>query len=254
MCKILVWLKIYSQNYCLFFGDVLLHTKLTDCHQVKAKRVAHIVTASNSNLSPVAHEISSAQPSKGGKFTEDACMDISFLRLPSHIQLLSSCFPAAVQLSPEVGCGRGPALDVRAAVEGGGRRVLGGRARGQRGAGVARGPGYRPGTYSLRWGELLLAGMLLTRDSLLLHKEFCLRDIQMVVLFFSSFKMFCYVSFMYYLYYLHEWKVLNTKLHNVKLCCCLIWKLSNKIKSRTESFGSWGQQGKVASVLSMTRT
>ena len=63
-------------------------------------------------------------------------------------QLMPSCYPAAAQLSPEVGCGRGPALDVGAAGEGGGGRVFGGRARGQRGAGVARRPGYRPGACS----------------------------------------------------------------------------------------------------------
>ena len=46
-----------------FYRDELLHSRPTDCHQVKAKRVAHIVTALYSNLSPVAHEISSVQPS-----------------------------------------------------------------------------------------------------------------------------------------------------------------------------------------------
>ena len=45
-----------------FYRDELLHSRPTDCHQVKAKRVAHIVTALYSNLSP-AHEISSVQPS-----------------------------------------------------------------------------------------------------------------------------------------------------------------------------------------------
>ena len=28
-----------------FLGDILLHSRLTDSHQVKDKRVAHIVTA-----------------------------------------------------------------------------------------------------------------------------------------------------------------------------------------------------------------
>ena len=54
-------------------------------HKVKAKRVANTVTATYLNLSPVAHELSSGTAPKGGKFTEDSCMNISFLRLPSHL-------------------------------------------------------------------------------------------------------------------------------------------------------------------------
>jgi len=46
------------------------------------------VTAPDLNLSPFAHETfetSSLEGTKGGKFTEVYCMDISFLQLPSHI-------------------------------------------------------------------------------------------------------------------------------------------------------------------------
>ena len=53
-----------------FFGDVLLHSRLTDSHQVKDKRVAHIVTVPDLNLSPFAHETSSVEGTKGGKYTE----------------------------------------------------------------------------------------------------------------------------------------------------------------------------------------
>ena len=57
-----------------------------DSHQVKDKRVAHIGTATYSNLSPFAHEIRSVEASKGGKFEGDSCMDISFLQQPSHMR------------------------------------------------------------------------------------------------------------------------------------------------------------------------
>ena len=67
-----------------FYRDELLHSRPTDCHQVKAIGVAHIVTAPDLNLSPFAHETSSVEGTKGGKFTEVYCMDISFLQLPSH--------------------------------------------------------------------------------------------------------------------------------------------------------------------------
>ena len=70
-----------------FFGDELLYSKLAYCHQVKAERVAQIVTATYLNFSTVAHEISSVEAPKGGKFEEDSCIDISFLQLPSHIYL-----------------------------------------------------------------------------------------------------------------------------------------------------------------------
>ena len=33
----------------------------------------------------VAHEISSVEAIKGGQFTDNLCMDISFLQLPSHM-------------------------------------------------------------------------------------------------------------------------------------------------------------------------
>ena len=72
-----------------FYRDELLHSRPTDCHQLKAIGVAHIVTAPDLNLSPFAHEISSVEAPKGGKFTGLLCMDISFLQLPSHIQKLS---------------------------------------------------------------------------------------------------------------------------------------------------------------------
>ena len=66
--------------------DVLLQSRLTDCLQVKAKRVAHIVTATYSNLSQVAHEISFYWgASKGSKLEEELYMDVSFLQLPSHM-------------------------------------------------------------------------------------------------------------------------------------------------------------------------
>ena len=68
-----------------FYRDELLHSRPTDCHQVKAIGVAHIVTAPDLNLSPFAHETSSVEATKGGKFTEVYYMDISFLQLPSHI-------------------------------------------------------------------------------------------------------------------------------------------------------------------------
>ena len=68
-----------------FYRDELLHSRPTDCHQVKAIGVAHIVTAPDLNLSPFAHETSFVEGTKGGKFREVYCMDISFLQLPSHI-------------------------------------------------------------------------------------------------------------------------------------------------------------------------
>ena len=50
------------------------------------KRVPQAVTATVLNFSPFAHEISSVEAPKGGKFTEVQYMDISFLQLPSHIE------------------------------------------------------------------------------------------------------------------------------------------------------------------------
>ena len=55
-----------------FFGVELLHCRLTDFHQVTAKRVPNTVTYSN--LSPVAHEISSGEAPKGGKFEDNSCL------------------------------------------------------------------------------------------------------------------------------------------------------------------------------------
>ena len=77
----------FQQKLVPFFGDVLLHSRLMDCHQVKAKRAGHIVTvtATYLNFIPVAHEISSVEAFKGGKFEEESCINISFLQLPSHI-------------------------------------------------------------------------------------------------------------------------------------------------------------------------
>ena len=63
----------YGQNYCLF-GDELLHSRLTDCHHVTYL-----------NLSSVAHEISSVEAPKGGKYEDNLCMDTSFLQQPSQI-------------------------------------------------------------------------------------------------------------------------------------------------------------------------
>ena len=37
------------------------------------------------NFSQVAHEISSVEAPKGGKLTDDLCINISFIQLPSHI-------------------------------------------------------------------------------------------------------------------------------------------------------------------------
>ena len=64
---------------------IMNHHFLTDSHQVKDKRDAHIVTAPDLNLSPFAHEISSVEAPKEGKFKEAYSMDISFLQLPSHM-------------------------------------------------------------------------------------------------------------------------------------------------------------------------
>ena len=71
-----------------FYRDELLHSRPTDCHQVKAIGVAHIVTAPDLNLSPFAHEISSVEAPKEGKFEEAYSMDISFLQLPSHMSIM----------------------------------------------------------------------------------------------------------------------------------------------------------------------
>ena len=68
-----------------FYRDELLHSRPTDCHQLKAIGDAHIVTAPDLNLSPFAHEISSVEAPKEGKFEEAYSMDIFFLQLPSHI-------------------------------------------------------------------------------------------------------------------------------------------------------------------------
>ena len=71
----LLLLIIYSQNVCLFlFWDELLHTqhsRPTDFHQVKVKWVPNTVTLTYYSLSLVAHEISSVEAPKGGKFTEE---------------------------------------------------------------------------------------------------------------------------------------------------------------------------------------
>ena len=74
----------FGQNY---FGDALLHS--TDFHKVnlsldKDTSVANTVTLTYSNLSPVAHEISSGEAPKGGK---GSYIDISFLQLPNHIHI-----------------------------------------------------------------------------------------------------------------------------------------------------------------------
>ena len=52
---------------------------------INSKGDAHIVTVPDLNLSPFAHETSSVEAAKGGKFREVYYMDISFLQLPSHI-------------------------------------------------------------------------------------------------------------------------------------------------------------------------
>ena len=58
--------------------------------------------------------------------------------------------------------------------------------------------------------ELRIAGMLLTRDSLLLHKEFCLRDTDGRA-FFKSIQTILlrqlYVLFILVLYLHYEWKL-----------------------------------------------
>ena len=53
-----------------FYRDELLHSRPTDCHQLKAIGVAHIVTALDSNFSPFAHETSSVEGTKGGKLED----------------------------------------------------------------------------------------------------------------------------------------------------------------------------------------
>ena len=52
-----------------FYRDELLHSRPTDCHQVKAIGVAHIVTSPDLNLSPFAHETSSVKGIKGISYT-----------------------------------------------------------------------------------------------------------------------------------------------------------------------------------------
>ena len=49
------------------------------------------MTAPDLNLSPFAHEISTVEATKGGKFTEVYYMDVSFLQLPSHISRVTIC-------------------------------------------------------------------------------------------------------------------------------------------------------------------
>ena len=68
-----------------FYRDELLHSRPTDCHQLKAIGGAHIVTAPVLNFSPFAHKISSVEAPKGGKFEDNLCMDTSFLQQPSQI-------------------------------------------------------------------------------------------------------------------------------------------------------------------------
>ena len=53
-----------------FYIDEFLHSRPTDCHQLKAKGVAHIVTAPDLNLSLFAHETTSVEGTKGGKFKD----------------------------------------------------------------------------------------------------------------------------------------------------------------------------------------
>merc|ERR1711949_6808 len=75
-----------------FYRDELLHSRPTDCHQLKVIGDAHIVTAPDLNLSPFTHEISSVEAPKEGKFKEAYSMDISLLQLPSHIRTITLCF------------------------------------------------------------------------------------------------------------------------------------------------------------------
>ena len=48
------------------------------------------MTATVLNFSPFAHEISSVEAPKGGKFEEDYCINISILQLSSHIYEVSN--------------------------------------------------------------------------------------------------------------------------------------------------------------------
>ena len=68
VCKILVRLTIYSK---------LLHSRPTDVHKVERQKGPKYSTVSPTyyNFSPVAHEISSGEAPKRGKFTEGSCMD-----------------------------------------------------------------------------------------------------------------------------------------------------------------------------------
>ena len=61
-------MDVFAAKIITFFGIELLHSMPMDCQQIKAKRVPFIVPATN--LSPFAHEISSGETTKGGKFTE----------------------------------------------------------------------------------------------------------------------------------------------------------------------------------------
>ena len=75
------WNKLWGSYQRRQIRGQLLHRYFLQ--RSKPKWLAHIVTATYSNLSPVAHEMSSVQLSKVSKLTEDSCMDISFL-LPSY--------------------------------------------------------------------------------------------------------------------------------------------------------------------------
>ena len=101
------WLGLDWRMYCSTPGQ--------PGHQVKAKSVAHIVTATYSNLSQVAHEISSGEASKGGKFEEGLYMDILFLQLLSHVLRVfySQTNPPlpAIEFESECSCLRLPERD-----------------------------------------------------------------------------------------------------------------------------------------------
>ena len=79
----------FTAKIIAFFGVELLHSRLTDFHQVKFKRVT--VTTKYSNLSSVAHDICSREVLKGGKFEDNSCIDISFLQLPSIYRSIREC-------------------------------------------------------------------------------------------------------------------------------------------------------------------
>jgi len=70
-----------------FFEDVLLHSRLTDSHQVKDGGVAWAGTAKVLDFGPFAHEMGSVEAPKGGGFRDGSCINVSFLQLPSHILL-----------------------------------------------------------------------------------------------------------------------------------------------------------------------